>query len=298
MALLPLLLTACDWAVLDPRGPVGRADRTILVDSLVIMLAIVLPTIVATVAFAWWFRATNSRAKYLPDWTFSGAVEIVVWSIPAMVIILLGGVAWLGSHALDPAEPIEPAPGATLREPLEIQVVSLDWKWLFIYPHEGIASVNEVVVPSGTPLHFSITSASVWNAFFVPQIGSMIYAMNGMQTDLNLRADEPGVFDGRSAQFSGDGFSDMAFTLRSVSVEEFDAWIRAARGAGRPLDAASYGALSRQGGALPSTFGTVAPGLFDKVVHREISTVRGPAISASNAEMSSQSQERSVCSAN
>ena len=187
-ATLPLLLTACHWAVLDPRGPVGQADRTILIDSLAIMLAIGVPTIIATFAFAWWFRASNTRARYRPDWEFSGAIELVVWAIPAMVIILLGGVAWIGSHELDPAKPL-----SDREAPLDVQVVSLDWKWLFIYPQEGVASVNQLVVPAGVPLRFSLTSASVWNVFFVPQLGSMIYTMNGMRTQMNLQADEIGT---------------------------------------------------------------------------------------------------------
>ena len=216
VASLLLVLTACNWALLDPRGPVGQAERTILIDSLAIMLAIGVPTILATFAFAWWFRASNTRARYRPDWEFSGAIELVVWSIPCMVIILLGGVAWMGSHALDPAKPVEAHPSSPRREPLEIQVVSLDWKWLFIYPREGVASVNQLVVPAGVPLHFSLTSASVWNTFFVPQLGSMIYTMNGMRTQLYLHADEPGTFRGMSAHFSGDGFSDMHFAVRSV----------------------------------------------------------------------------------
>jgi len=149
IALLPILLSGCGWAVLDPRWPVGHADRTILIDSLAIMLAIVVPTIVATFAFAWWFRASNTRARYRPDWEFSGAIELVVWAIPAMVIILLGGVAWIGSHDLDPAKPL-----SDRHAPVEIQVVSLDWKWLFIYPREGVASVNQLVVPAGVPLRF------------------------------------------------------------------------------------------------------------------------------------------------
>jgi cytochrome o ubiquinol oxidase subunit 2 len=275
-ALLPLLVSGCGWAILDPRGPVGQADRTILIDSLAIMLAIVVPTIVATFAFAWWYRASNTRARYLPDWEFSGAVEIVVWSIPAMVIILLGGVAWIGSYSLDPARSVDPAKDATRNEPLEVQAVALDWKWLFIYPRQGIASVNELVVPAGAPLHFSITSASVWNVFFVPQLGSMIYAMNGMRTELNLRADEPGTFQGLSAHFSGDGFSDMRFAVRSVSPAEFESWAQATRGAGPRLDAVSYAALARQGTVSRATFGAVATALFDRVVRQEIAPGPGP----------------------
>ena len=174
--------------VLDP-GPTGAANRTILVDSLAIMLAIVVPTVVATFAFAWWYRASNTRARYRPDWAFSGQLELVVWAIPLMVILLLGGVTWIGSHQLDPARPI-----ASKAAPLEIQVVSLDWKWLFIYPDQRVATVNQLVVPVGVPLHFALTSASVMNAFFIPQLGSMIYTMNGMTTQLWLQADHAGTY--------------------------------------------------------------------------------------------------------
>jgi cytochrome o ubiquinol oxidase subunit II len=276
VASLSPLLTACNWALLDPRGPVGHTERTVLIDSLAIMLAIGVPTILATFACAWWFRASNARARYRPDWEFSGAIELVVWSIPCMVIILLGGVAWLSSHELDPAQPIEAHPSSPRREPLEIQAVSLDWKWLFIYPHEEVASVNELVVPAGVPLHFSLTSASVWNTFFVPQLGSMIYTMNGMRTQLYLRADEPGTFRGMSAHFSGDGFADMHFPVRSVSVEEFTAWSKSTRGAGPTLDAAAYTALARQGTVPPSIYGSVTAGLFDEVVTQKIAPGPGP----------------------
>jgi len=272
-ATLPLLLTACHWAVLDPRGPVGQADRTILIDSLAIMLAIGVPTIIATFAFAWWFRASNTRARCRPDWEFSGAIELVVWAIPAMVIILLGGVAWIGSHELDPAKPLSDRVA-----PRDVQVVSLDWKWLFIYPQEGVASVNQLVVPAGVPLRFSLTSASVWNVFFVPQLGSMIYAMNGMRTQMNLQADEPGTFQGLSAHFSGDGFSDMHFAVRAVSADEFAAWVKATRGVGATLDGAAYTALARQSTNLPpSTFGAVTPELFAQVVRQALPPGPGPA---------------------
>jgi cytochrome o ubiquinol oxidase subunit 2 len=154
--------------ILDPQGPIAAAERTILIDSIGIMLAIVLPTIVAILAFAFWFRQSNSRAQYLPDWAYSGRIELVVWSIPALTVILLGGVAWIGSHQLDPAQPVQgTGPGIT------VQVVSLDWKWLFIYPDQRVASVNTLTVPVGAPLHLQLTSASVMNAFFIPQLGSM-----------------------------------------------------------------------------------------------------------------------------
>src|SRR3954454_16075287 len=172
--MMPIVLTACQPAVLDPQGIIGIAEKTILIDSLAIMLAIVVPTMAATLIFAWWFRAANTRAIYLPDFEYSGRIELIVWSIPLLTIILLGGVAWIGSHDLDPAKPL-----ASETPPLEVQVVSLDWKWLFISPTQRVASVNRLVVPAGVPLHFSLTSASVMNAFFIPQLGSMIYTMNG-----------------------------------------------------------------------------------------------------------------------
>src|SRR5208337_511809 len=228
------LLSGCE-GVLDPQGPVGAADKAILVDSVAIMLAIVVPTIVAILAFAWWFRASNTRATYRPDFTYSGRIELVVWSIPILVIMLVGGVIWIGSRDLDPAQPL-----ASDTEPLEIQAVSLDWKWLFIYPKQNIATVNQLVVPAGVPIHFSLTSASVMNAFFIPQLGSMIYTMNGMRTQLNLRADAPGAYLGQSSHFSGDGFPGMHFDVQAVPAERFDAWIAAARGTGPTLDDESY----------------------------------------------------------
>src|SRR6187402_3180005 len=183
---LPLLallaLAGCTGeGILAPVGPIGAGERTILLNSLVIMLVIVIPTIIATLGFAWWFRAGNTKARYLPEWAFSGRVELVVWSIPILVILFLAGVIWVGSHDLDPFKPIK-----SREKALEVQVVSLDWKWLFIYPDQGIASVNELVVPAGVPVHFSLTSASVMNAFFVHRVGSMIYTMNGMVTQVNL----------------------------------------------------------------------------------------------------------------
>jgi cytochrome o ubiquinol oxidase subunit II len=267
-----LLLAGCQAAVLDPRGPIGRAEKIILIDSLAIMLAIGVPTIIATLAFAWWFRAGNKRARYLPDWSFSGRVELVVWSIPIMVILLLGGVTWISAHDLDPARPIAPE-----RKAIEIQVVSLDWKWLFIYPESGVATVNELVVPAGVPLHFTLTSASVMNAFFVPQLGSMIYTMNGMQTELHLHADDPGTYLGLSAHYSGDGFSDMRFPVRALPADQFVAWTTATRGTGRALDAVSYAALARQSiNDPPGAYGAVQDGLFAMIVSQALPPAPGP----------------------
>jgi cytochrome o ubiquinol oxidase subunit 2 len=269
-----LLLAGCQPALLDPRGPIGRAEKLILINSMTIMLAIVVPTIIATIAFAWWFRAGNRRARYLPEWAFSGRIELVVWSIPVMVIHLLGGVTWLSAHQLDPRRPI-----AADSKPIDIEVVSLDWKWLFIYPEQGLATVNQLVVPAGVPLHFRLTSASVMNSFFVPQLGSMIYTMHGMETELYLHADEPGTYAGRSAQYSGDGFSDMHFEVRALTGDQFAAWVASTRGTGAALDAGRYAALLQQSIAdPPATFGAVEDGLFRRIVARELPPGPGPSL--------------------
>ncbi|HTL91232.1 MAG TPA: hypothetical protein VL176_02730, partial [Steroidobacteraceae bacterium] len=211
-------LAGCGRAQLEPAGPISDAERTILLDSVVIMLAIVIPTIALTLGVAWWYRSSNARARRQPDFVYSGRVELLVWSIPTLVIIFLGGIAWISSHDLDPAQPLPSKKAA-----IDIQVVSLDWKWLFIYPKLGIASVNRLVVPAGVPLHLMVTSASVWNVFWVPQLGSMLYCMNGMAGSLYLQADRPGVYRGVSAMISGDGFSDMHFDTDAVSQDRFQA---------------------------------------------------------------------------
>jgi cytochrome o ubiquinol oxidase subunit 2 len=268
----PLLLAACQPGVLNPRGPIGVEDRTILIDSMAIMLAIVIPTIVATFAFAWWFRASNARAKYLPGWAHSGRIELLVWSIPLLTITLLGGVAWIGAHDLDPYKPLESS-----EKPLEIQVVSLDWKWLFIYPDQHIASINELELPVGVPVHFSLTAASVMNTFFIPQLGSMIYTMNHMTTQLNLRADTAGTYHGISGHFSGDGFSGMHFDVHAVTPDQFSGWVQTARGAGATLDSAGYLALEKQSMDVPpTTFRDVEPDLFNKIVTVELPPGPGP----------------------
>lgn len=272
--LLPLaaVLASCREGVLDPQGPVGKAERLILIDATTIMLAVVIPVILLTLAFAWWFRAGNRRARYRPDWEYSGRIEMIVWFIPMLVILFLGGMAWEGAHDLDPPKPLSSA--AT---PLEIQVISLDWRWLFIYPDSGLASVNRVVVPVGTPVHFRLTSASVMNSFFVPQLGSQIYTMAGMTTQLHLQADREGTYQGISAQFSGEGFSDMHFDLVAVTPGEFDQWLAGAQGQGGVLDAAAFRTLARPASAKgSSTFATVSQGLFDDVVSGHLATTSPP----------------------
>jgi cytochrome o ubiquinol oxidase subunit 2 len=259
-------LGGCSEGVLDPKGPIALAERQILFNSLGIMLAIVIPTILATLGVAWWFRASNERAQYMPEFTYSGRIEVLVWSIPAMTVLLVGGVAWVGSHDLDPRKPFISAV-----KPLSIQVVSLDWKWLFIYPDQGIATVNHLTIPADTPVSFDLTSAGVMNSFFVPQLGSQIYTMSGMATHLQLQADHPGSYRGLSAQFSGDGFADMRFTVEAVPTQQFDQWTAAARNSGPVLDAQAYAELARPSQAIvPFTYRAVAAGLFSRVVSSEL----------------------------
>jgi cytochrome o ubiquinol oxidase subunit II len=270
--LAPLALAACQPAVLDPQGAIGEADKSILIGSVVIMLAIVLPTMAATLAFAWWFRSSNTKARYQPGLVYSGQIELITWSIPLLTILLLGGVAWIGAHDLDPAKPL-PSKG----DPIDVQVVSLDWKWLFIYPGEHVASVNRLVIPVGVPLHFALTSASVMNAFFVPQLGSMIYTMNAMRTRLNLIADKPGTFLGLSSQYSGDGFSTMHFDVQAVPADQFLAWVNTTRGSGPTLTAQSYKELEKQSLSVqPFTYRDVEPDLFQKIVTQALPPGPGP----------------------
>ncbi|HTG24526.1 MAG TPA: ubiquinol oxidase subunit II [Reyranella sp.] len=255
-------LSGCSEGVLDPKGPIAAAEREILFNSLGIMLAIVVPTILATIGVAFWFRSSNRRARYRPDFTYSGRLEMLVWSIPAMTVLLVGGVAWLGAHDLDPRRPI-----ASDVEPVRVQVVSLDWKWLFIYPDQGIASVNHLTVPVGTPVSFELTSSGVMNSFFVPQLGSQIYTMAGMVTHLHLQADHEGTYRGLSANYSGEGFADMRFTVDAVLPEAFAQWMDGTRSTGPMLDAGTYAALAKPSSAVaPFTYRSVAPDLFNGIL--------------------------------
>jgi cytochrome o ubiquinol oxidase subunit 2 len=260
------LLGGCAEGVLDPKGPVALAERQILFNALGIMLAIVIPVIFATIGVAYWFRASNERARYRPDFAYSGRLEMLVWSVPAMTVFLVGGVAWVSSHDLSPRKPI-----ASMVKPLRVQVASLDWKWLFIFPDQGVASVNRLTIPVGTPVSLELTSSGVMNSFFVPQLGSQIYTMAGMVTRLNLQADDPGTYRGFSAQFSGEGFADMHFDADVVPNEKFAQWLDAARSVGPELDVRSYADLAKPSAAVtPFTYRSVAPGLFDSIAVSEM----------------------------
>jgi cytochrome o ubiquinol oxidase subunit II len=261
-------LLACAEGVLDPRGPIGSAERVILYNATAVMLAVGVPVILLTLLAAWWFRAGNRRATYRPELIYAGRIELIVWSIPALVILFLGGMAWISTHDLDPPKPLESSTA-----PLDIEVVALDWRWLFIYPRQHIATINRLVVPTGVPVHFSLTATSVMNSFFIPQVGSQIYAMPGMTTQLNLQVDEPGSYEGISAQFSGPGFSDMRFAVTAGSGAEFEHWLAEVREHAGALDSAAFAELARPtrgGGEL--TFGTVPEDPFDSVARGRVTT--------------------------
>jgi cytochrome o ubiquinol oxidase subunit II len=267
-------LAGCNEGVLDPKGPIAAAERLILFNSTGIMLAIVIPTILATLGVAYWFRSSNKRARYLPTFQHSGRLELLVWSIPLMTVLLVGGVAWIGAHDLNPPNPI-----ASTAKPVRIQVVALDWKWLFIYPEEGIASVNQLTIPVGAPASFELTSSGVMNSFWAPELGGQIYTMAGMVTRLNLQADHVGTYRGRSAQYSGAGFSSMHFTVDAVPAEKFAEWVSATRSTGPVLDAQTYAELVKPSEAVaPFTYRAVAPNLFSGIV-RSVSKPEGPSSS-------------------
>jgi cytochrome o ubiquinol oxidase subunit II len=265
-----IVLASCKpEGILDPQGPIASAERLLLINSTAIMLVVVIPVVVATLVFAWWYRASNPHATRSADDSYEGRVEFVVWSIPVLTVILLGGVIWLGAHQLDPKRPI-----TGKSDPLHVDVVALDWKWLFIYPDQGVAAVNLLVIPAGTPVEFRLTSATVMNSFFVPQLGSQIYTMGGMTTHLSLLADAAGEYPGFSAMYSGDGFSWMQFTVKSVPARDFNAWLTQVRGAGSALDDSSYAELAKPSKAVsPTTYRSVEARMFEHILDQ---TAEGP----------------------
>ncbi|HQT81422.1 MAG TPA: ubiquinol oxidase subunit II [Ferrovaceae bacterium] len=251
-----------NWAVLDPKGPVAAAEKHLILTAFGLMLLVVIPVIVMTIAFAWRYRASNKNAKYEPKWDNSHTVEWVVWSVPAVIVLILGTLVWRTSHELSPEKPLVSA-----NKTLEVEVVSMDWKWLFIYPQQGIASVNELVIPANTPVHFKITSDAVMNSFFIPQLGGQIYAMAGMQTNLNLLANEEGVYRGMDAMYNGEGFSAMSFPVKVASNNQFDAWVNQVHSEKTDLNVTQLRALEVPSDHVkPMYFATVTPYLFESVI--------------------------------
>ena len=213
-----VLLSGCDSALLDPKGQIGLEQRSLILTAFGLMLIVVIPAILMAVGFAWKYRASNKDAKYSPNWSHSNKVEAVVWTVPILIILFLAVLTWKTTHALEPSKPL-----VHDEKPITIEVVSMDWKWFFIYPEQGIATVNEIAFPANTPVQFKVTSNSVMNSFFIPRLGSQIYAMAGMQTRLHLIANEVGTYDGISASYSGPGFSGMKFkAIATKDRAEFD----------------------------------------------------------------------------
>ncbi|MGJ7514871.1 ubiquinol oxidase subunit II [Pseudomonas baetica] len=278
LGLLPLigtlLLSGCNMTLLNPKGQVGLDERNLIITATLLMLLVVIPVIVMTFLFAWKYRASNTSATYTPKWNHSTKIEIAVWAVPIMIIIALGYVTYKSTHALDPYKPLE-----SDVKPVTIEVVALDWKWLFIYPEQGIATVNKIVFPAHTPINFRITSDAVMNSFFIPALGGQIYAMAGMQTKLHLIANENAEMDGISANYSGAGFTGMKFKAISTTQEEFDAWVSEVKKAPKKLEQAEYTELAKQSQNNPvELYSSVTPNLFQIIVDKYEGMKPGPKV--------------------
>ena len=263
LLLLSLLLSGCSMALMDPKGEVGSEIKSLIITAFWLMMIVVIPVIVMTFVFAWRYRNSNYKAKYTPNWAHSNKIEAVIWFIPMVIIAFLAVITWQTSHSLSPSKPID-----TDAESLEVNVVSLDWKWLFIYPELGIASVNELAFPVDTPVHFNLTSGSVMNAFMIPRLGSQIYAMAGMDNELNLIAEEEGVYPGRSTNYSGSGFSEMTFDAIATSPEDFEAWVAKVRQSPNSLTfSGSYQELAEPTIGHPvEYYSQVSPDLYQDII--------------------------------
>ncbi len=262
------LLTSCSNAVLlHPKGQVGMDEKSLIITATILMLIVVLPVIFLTLFFAWKYRASNKNATYDPKWAHSKKIEAVVWIVPFIIIIALGTVTWITSHTLDPFRPLE-----SKAKPITIEAVSLDWKWLFIYPDQGVASVNQVAFPVNVPVNFKVTSDTVMNSFFIPQLGSQIYSMAGMQTEVHLIANSAGTYGGIAAQFSGRGFSGMNFKALAVSQKQYEDWIQKAKQSQNKLDQAGYDLLAKPSENHPvEYFSSVKPQLFQDIIKKYMS---------------------------
>lgn len=264
LALAGLLLSGCDMALMNPKGQIGMEQRSLIITAIVLMLIVVIPAIFMTFLFAWKYRESNKNAKYTPNWAHSSKIEMVVWGIPCIIILVLGTLTWKSTQALDPRQPIQ-----SEAQTITIEAVSMDWKWLFIYPDLGIASVNELSFPDNVPVKFKITSDTVMNSFFIPRLGSQIYAMAGMQNIVHLIANEKGVYPGLSANYSGKGFSGMKFNAIVTSQEDFDKWVEKVKQSPKQLQWADYEQLSQpsENNAV-EYFSNVKPSLYLDIINK------------------------------
>ncbi|VVO77277.1 Cytochrome bo(3) ubiquinol oxidase subunit 2 [Pseudomonas fluorescens] len=275
-----LLLGGCNMTLLNPTGQVGLEQRNLIITATLLMLLVVIPVIVMTFLFAWKYRASNTNATYTPKWNHSTKIEIAVWTVPILIIIALGYVTYVSTHELDPYRPLE-----SDVKPITIEVVSLDWKWVFIYPEQGIATVNKIVFPTNTPVNFKVTSDSVMNSFFIPGLGGQIYAMAGMQTKLHLIANRDAEMEGISANYSGAGFTGMKFKAISTSQENFDAWVSEVKKAPKQLETAEYEALTKPSQNNPvELYSSVTPNLFQIIVDKYEGMKPGPKVNHEKKE--------------
>ncbi len=273
LLLLPLvaLLGGCNFVVMNPAGDIAVQQRDLVVISTVLMLLIIVPVMALIVFFAWKYRQSNAAAKYEPDWDHSTHLELVIWSMPLLIIICLGAVTWSSTHLLDPyrrLDRIAPGNAASLNEPLQVEVVALDWKWLFFYPEYGIATVNELAAPVDRPVRFKITASSVMNSFYIPALAGQIYAMPGMETKLHGVINKAGIYDGFSANYSGAGFSGMRFKFHGVDQAGFDAWIAKAKASSETLSREAYLELEKPSENVPvRLYKEVAPDLYKAILN-------------------------------
>jgi cytochrome o ubiquinol oxidase subunit II len=253
--------------LLHPAGAVAAQQGHLIVVSTLLMLLVIVPVMALTVLFAWRYRKSNTAATYEPDWDHSTQLELVIWAAPLLIIIALGAVTWISTHTLDPYRALR----RTDVQPLVVDVVALDWKWLFIYPDQGIAVVNDLAAPVDRPITFRITASAVMNSFFIPSLAGQIYAMPGMQTQLHAVMGQVGDFEGFSANYSGAGFSDMRFKFHSLSAGDFDSWVGAAKASGRVLDRQQYLRLARPSSReAVQRYGQVADGLYDSILEQTV----------------------------
>jgi cytochrome o ubiquinol oxidase subunit 2 len=246
----------------DPKGIIALKQRNLMITSTLLMLIVVIPVFILTAWIAWRYRAKNKKAKYTPEWDFNLLAESIWWGLPLIIIIILSVMTFKSSHDLDPFKPIQ-----SNVKPMTIQVVSLQWKWLFIYPEQNIATVNFVQFPDKTPIVFEITSDAPMNSFWIPQLGGQIYAMSGMKSKLHLIADEPGVFRGSSANISGEGFAGMTFTAKATSQEDFDQWVQSVKESPNGLSRGEYEKLVKPSQNNPAAvYSLQDEGLFDWII--------------------------------
>lgn len=274
LLLLPLaMLAGCNMVVLNPSGDIARQQGQLIVVSTVLMLLIIVPVIALTIFFAWKYRQSNKEARYSPEWDHSTELELAIWAAPLLIIIALGAITWISTHTLDPYRSLRriesgrPVPDNI--KPLTVEVVALDWKWLFIYPEQGIATVNELAAPIDRPIVFKITASSVMNSFYIPALAGQIYAMPSMETKLNAVINQPGEFEGFSANYSGAGFSHMRFKFHGLSEADFDQWLQKAKSSTGALTRAAYVELERPSEREPVRhFGTVDSDLYQAILNR------------------------------